>query len=48
MINTLQAAMNLFLAMWSCLPTPITAFVRWCLGAFIVVGLYFVVKDWIK
>ena len=48
MINTLQPAMNLFLAMWSCIPTPLVAFVRWVLGLSIVIGLYFVVKDWIK
>lgn len=48
MINSLQPAMNLFLNMWAVLPPSIIAFVRWCLGAFIVVGLYFVVKDWIK
>lgn len=48
MINTLQPAMNLFLNMWQCLPASIISFVRWVLGLAIVVGLYFVVRDWIK
>ena len=48
MINSLQSAMNLFLDMWLILPSPIIAFVKWVLGVFVIVGLYFVVKDWIK
>lgn len=48
MINSLLPSMNLFLQMWNVLPMPIIAFVRWVLGVFIVVGLYYVVKDWIK
>lgn len=48
MINSLLPSMNLFMQMWNVLPPSIIAFVRWVLGVFIVVGLYYVVKDWIK
>ena len=48
MINSLLPAMNLFLSMWNCLPASIIAFVRFVLGLFIIIGLYYVVKDWIK
>ena len=48
MINSLLPSMNLFLSMWNCLPASLIAFVRFVLGLSVTIGLYFVVKEWIK
>lgn len=48
MINSLLPSMNLFLKMWQCLPSSLTAFVSFALGIFIAIGLINFVMGLIK
>lgn len=43
MIQSLDHAISAFLALYSCLPAPITAFISLCLAVLLIVGVVKVV-----